>query len=431
MKDVTTELARFAMTATPAASALEMMRLSLFDWAACAIAGGSEPVSVLLRRKAIAEAGTGKATLIGGGRVPASVAALVNGATSHALDYDDTHFGHIGHPSVAVLPAVLALAERDGMGPSAMLNSALIGVEGSIRFGQWLGRPHYQIGFHQTATAGAVGATLAAIRLLGLTEDVARNALGLAATRASGLKSQFGTMGKPYNAGLAAETGVEAALLAGLGMTSAADGLGGPQGLGPTHHGVADEAAFDDIGQSWRFEAISHKFHACCHGLHAMLEALSGTEIEVGAIEAVIVATHPRWLTVCNTPAPRTGLEAKFSYRLTAAMALLGVDTGSIDTFADKMVADPVLTEMRDRVQVIGSEALSETQARVTLRLRSGEVLEYGHDLDAPISMLERRAKLRRKAASLLSDDRAASLWQAVNEDSLDPLLRELAAPLH
>jgi 2-methylcitrate dehydratase PrpD len=73
----------------------------------------------------------------------------------------------------------------------------LIGVEGSIRFGQWLGRPHYQIGFHQTATAGAVGATLAAIRLLGLTEDVARNALGLAATRASGLKSQFGTMANP------------------------------------------------------------------------------------------------------------------------------------------------------------------------------------------------------------------------------------------
>lgn len=431
MTDVTTELARFAITSTPSESALEMMRLSLFDWAACGIAGGSEPVSALLRRKAIAESGAGQATMIGGGRVPASVAALVNGTTSHALDYDDTHFGHIGHPSVAVIPAVLALAEREGTAPSVMLTSALIGVEGSIRFGQWLGRPHYQIGFHQTATAGAVGATLAVIRLLGLNEDTARGALGLAATRASGLKSQFGTMGKPYNAGLAAETGVESAALADLGMTSAADGLGGPQGFGPAHHGVADESAFVDIGQSWRFETISHKFHACCHGLHAMLEALSAVEIDSGAIDSVTVQTHPRWLTVCNTPAPQTGLEAKFSYRLTAAMALLGVDTGSIDTFTDKMAGDPELTEMRDKVQVVASETVSETQTRVIVRSRSGEELEYGHDLDAPISMTDRRAKLRRKAASLLSDGRAESLWQAVNADTLEPLLRELGAPLH
>ncbi len=326
-----------------------------------------------------------------------------------------------------MIPAALALAERDGTGMQALLEAALIGAEGSIRFGLWLGRPHYQIGFHQTATAGAIGATLAAIRLLGMRQDTASHALGLAATRASGLKSQFGTMGKPYNAGLAAETGVEATLLAGLGMTSAADGLGGAQGFGPTHHGIADASAFEGMGDNWCFETISHKFHACCHGLHAMLEALSGSGIAPDEIETVAIHTHPRWLSVCNIASPSTGLEAKFSYRLTAAMALSGIDTGAVASFSDAAAADPALIALRDRVSVTGDEGVSETQARVVLTLHGGRRLKLQHDLDAPITMEQRAAKLRHKTASLVGEDFAQALWQAAHAETLGPLLRELA----
>ncbi|MGB5560022.1 MAG: MmgE/PrpD family protein [Paracoccaceae bacterium] len=427
MMDVTIGLTNFASSAAPTEAALGMMRLSLFDWAACAIAGADEPVARILRDKALDEAGTGQASLIGGGRASCSVAALVNGATSHALDYDDTHFAHIGHPSVAVIPAALALAQRDGAGMQALLEAALIGAEGSIRFGIWLGRPHYQIGFHQTATAGAIGATLAAIRLLDQPAAVAHHALGLAATRASGLKSQFGTMGKPYNAGLAAETGVEAALLAGLGMTSAVDGLSGAQGFGPTHHGSADASAFDGLGADWKFQSISHKFHACCHGLHAMLEALSEIETAPDEITSVAVATHPRWLSVCNIAEPTTGLEAKFSYRLTAAMALSGIETGAIESFSDITATDPQLAALRDRVSVAGDDRLSETEARVTLTLANGDTVATAHDLDAPITVPDRSAKLRRKAASLLGKARAERLWQAVRAETLGPLVQELA----
>lgn len=420
---IESQLVDFASQPVTHSGAIEMMRLSLFDWAACGIAGAEEPLSRILRQKALTEGGAAEATLIGGGRVPARAAALVNGATSHALDYDDTHFAHIGHPSVAVIPAVLALAERDGHDMAALLSAALVGVEASIRTGVWLGRGHYQIGFHQTATAGAIGATLACGRLLGADADQMRAALGLAATRASGLKSQFGTMGKPYNAGIAAETGVEASLLARLGMTGAACGLSDPQGLGATHHGAADIAGLDGMGTVWLFETISHKFHACCHGLHAMLEAVGMLSVDPADIAAVEIRTAPRWLTVCNTPAPATGLGAKFSYRLTCAMALCGLITGAISTFTDAACTEPRLTSLRDKVTVVGDDALSEMQARVTVTLANGEAVTAFHDLDAPIPVAERSEKLRGKAEGLLGASRANALWAAVGATSPDQLV--------
>ena len=173
-------LAGFGLEPVAGEGAREMMRLSLFDWAACGIAGVEEPLAAILRAKALGEGGAGQASLIGGGKVPMRAAALVNGAVSHALDYDDTHFAHIGHPSVAVIPAALAMAEVKGVGTEALIDAALVGAEASVRIGLWLGRDHYQIGFHQTATAGAFGAALAAGRIAGLGREALAQALGVA-----------------------------------------------------------------------------------------------------------------------------------------------------------------------------------------------------------------------------------------------------------
>ena len=95
------------------------------------------------------------------------MAALVNGATSHALDYDDTHFAHVGHLSVGIYPAALAVAEETGSSASHLIEAFLVGAEAAIRVGVKLGPGHYNRGFHQTATAGAFGATIAAGRLYG------------------------------------------------------------------------------------------------------------------------------------------------------------------------------------------------------------------------------------------------------------------------
>lgn len=422
MAGITDQLIRFAQTDVPA-EATEMMRLSLFDWAACGIAGAQDDsfADVVQIQTAM---NAGNATLLGGGAASAPTAALINGMLSHALDYDDTHFAHIGHPSVAVIPCLLALAEDIGADLDTLVDAATVGVEASVHVGLWLGRGHYQIGYHQTATAGAFGATLGACSLMGMDPPQTRHALGLCATMASGLKSQFGTMGKPLNAGLAARTGVEAALWAQAGMTSAPDGLAGPLGFGPTHHGSDDTVAVP--GKDWRILSISHKFHACCHGLHAMLEALRDVDTPTGEIKSIHIRTHPRWMSVCNIDAPETGLAAKFSYKQTAAMALLGHDTSGVQNFTDEVTRDSEVTALRAKINVSEEDRLTETQAEVSLTLENGGMRRLRHDLLAPMQIDARTAKLQHKAASLIGQPHADALWNAAQGTALRDLTDQL-----
>lgn len=412
---ITEQLIKLSTAEVPEEAAA-MMRLSLFDWTACGIIGAQEPDFARFRHAQLVE--EGPSHVFGGDASGAATAALINGTLSHALDYDDTHFAHIGHPSVAVLPAVMALAETLDIRLTHAVDAATIGIEASIMVGVWLGRDHYQIGYHQTATAGAFGATLAAACLLGLDKHQTRHALGLCASMASGLKAQFGTMGKPLNAGLAARTGVEAALWAQAGMTAAADGLAGPLGFGATHHSEAAEVKLPK--KDWQISEISHKFHACCHGLHAMLEALAGANVAPERIAALKIRTHPRWMSVCNIAEPKTGLEAKFSYTQTAAMTLLGHPTAAVESFTDDITRDKDVRHLRDKIEVSEDPTLTETQSQITLTLESGEVRRLRHDLRAPMTLEARSEKLRLKVRALLGETREEVLWHAVIGPELD-----------
>ena len=417
---ITSELAEFAaqtQTRDLPEAALRMMQLSMLDWAAVGLAGRDEPVARITRDMVLDEGGAPQAGLIGhAGRVPARAAALSNGATSHALDYDDTHFAHIGHPSVAVIPAALAVGEVQDADGAALQAAALIGVEASIRVGVWLGRDHYQTGLHQTATAGAFGAGLAAARLMGLDAEGCAMVLGLLATRASGLKSQFGTMGKPFNAGLAAANGVEAAQLVARGFVANPQALESPQGFGPTHAGQDIKDAMQGVGQEWLFDSVSHKFHACCHGLHAVLEAgLTLAPLDPATIDRIEVTTHPRWMTVCNQVAPMTGLGAKFSYGTVLAMQVLGHDTAVLGSYSDAVCADPALQALRARVHVTADDSVAETATRLRVVLRDGGVHEARHDLNAPMSLALRQDKIEAKARSLLGGSRADALWSLIH----------------
>jgi 2-methylcitrate dehydratase PrpD len=403
------------------ASARVMARLSLYDWFAVTRAGENEPVAKIVRGLVADEGGEEAASVAGLERmVPARAAALANGAASHALDYDDTHFAHVGHPSVAILPAALAVAEEIDAPASAALEALLIGAEASIRIGIVLGRRHYDRGFHQTATAGAFGATVAAARVMGLTRDQARNALSLVATRASGLKSQFGSMGKPFNAGIAASNGVEAAQLAQRGFVSCDDGVGGPQGFIDAH---VDEAHEDDAWASpppatFLFADVKHKLHACCHGLHATIEALRQAQrmnaVDPSAVTGVDIRVNPRWLRVCDIKQPRTRLEAKFSYAMVTAMTLHGVDTASDAVYTDALCRDSSLAAFWPKVVVTGDEAIGDTAAAVRIERRNAPAIAAEVDLAErlPAGVLERC--LRDKAAALIGPDAAEALWLEV-----------------
>ncbi|NNF76886.1 MAG: MmgE/PrpD family protein [Rhizobiales bacterium] len=420
-----------------AAEAAHIAHLSLLDWIAVAVAGRDEPVAKIVRDLVTSDGGTPEAAVIGHDvKLPARAAALSNGATSHALDYDDTHFIYLGHPTVAVMPAAMAVAEKFGRSGAAFLDAALVGLETACCIGEWLGRGHYQHGFHQTATSGSFGAAAAVSRLLGLDVERTCHALGIAATKASGLKSQFGTMGKPYHAGLAAANGVEAALLAQAGFVSRPDGLECEQGFALTHAGEQNTSplAMGELGRKYAFTEVQHKFHACCHGTHAPVEALISARDDHGAlpadIEDVQLTVNPRLLRVCNIEQPATGLEAKFSFRLTAAMALCGYDTSALATFTAENCHEPTLVALRDRVRVVTDESLPESAAQIRIERSSGDAIVVRHDICDPMPAAVREAKVRAKAAALLGQDRAERCWMRIQElgTADEPVnLRELA----
>src|SRR5690606_6578181 len=214
------------------------------------------------------------------------------------------------------------------------------------------------------------GASLASGRLYGLAAEELRAAIGLCSTRSSGLKSQFGTMGKPYNAGIAAANGIEAARLAQLGMTTADDGLEGVQGFIETHSDAPQPA--DPADGSFLFADNRYKFHACCHGLHAMIEALLSRPAGIGAeqVAAVRIRTPAKWLRVCDIKKPRTGLEVKFSSSWLAGMVLHGIETGSDPVYTDALAADPRLSAFAQVITVEGDPDLPDSLTEVELRLQ-------------------------------------------------------------
>jgi 2-methylcitrate dehydratase PrpD len=404
------------------ARARRMAELSMFDFLVVARAGIDQPVSRIVRELVEAEGGDSVSTIVGGGgrKLPARAAALLNGATAHSLDYDDTNFAHVGHPTVAILPAALAAAEEVDASAAELRDAFLLGAEASCRIGMVLGCDHYERGFHQTATAGAFGATIAAGRIHGLNQIQMRHALSLVSTRASGLKSQFGTMGKPFNAGMAAANGVEAAALAKRGFVSCDDGVGGEQGFVETHSNGAnlDGPWLDPPPIRFMFEGTKYKLHACCHGSHAMIEALLAVRrnrsLEPTDIARISVRTHPRWLRVCDLKTPRTGLEAKFSYVFLAAMVMQGIDTASEKIFADALCADPRLHRLAEQVEVIGDETLSDTQCRLAIEFADGACIDSAHDLLAPVPDEALTRGLRDKAGDLLGEQFAESLWLGI-----------------
>ena len=402
--------------------ARKMAQLSLFDWMVVSLAGADQPLADIIRNFVATEGGVEIAAVTGGSmRLPARAAALANGTISHALDYDDTHFAYIGHPSVAIFPAALAAAEEMRGSADDVINAFLLGAEATCRIGMVLGRDHYDAGFHQTATSGAFGATIAAARLYRLDRSAIRTALGLVSSRASGLKSQFGTMGKPFNAGAAAANGIEAASLARLGFTASHDAFAGPQSFLNAHHAAHDGGkqisgwSFDNF----LFSSVSHKLHACCHGAHAMIEALlllrANSTFLADDLKEVRVEIAPRWQNVCDIKAPSTGLEIKFSYVFLAAMVLRGIDLAAYESYLDSHCDDENLVALAGKVTVVGNDKIADSAARVTIYSRNNDTQSQDFDLLTPIDPVHLSKRLRAKATALIGGVTAADLWSLVD----------------
>ncbi len=385
-----------------------MARQCLQDWAAVSLAGFGEPAAGLLLDELVSRGGPDEAIAIGAGRMlPAAAAAEYNGTLAHVLDYDDVNLAITGHATAVVAPALLALGQQRGAHGRELIVALVAGTEMACRVGQLIAPSHYARGFHSTATIGALAAAVACAHLLQLSPAQAEVAVGLAATQCGGLKAMFGSMGKPWHAGLAARNGLVAASLAARGFDGPRDILESPQGFASAFSDSFNLKAAETVpARGWHIRNTLFKFHSSCYGTHACMDGLSrlrtGAGLRAADVAHVRVVGHSSFSSVCNIAAPATANEAKFSLRACAGFALADLPTAALSTFSAEALAHPEVARLMPLVEVDFSDELPMMAGEVTVTLYDGRQLTTFHDAGIPVNDLDaQQARLDRKFQAL------------------------------
>jgi len=329
---------------------------TLLDGFGLALAGSASGIGPLIRRY-IETLGfsDGKASIIGTSmKAPARFAALANGISIHADDYDDT--GSALHVAAPVLPAVFALCELGHRSGKELMLAFHVGVEVASKIGDAISPRHNGDGFHTTGTCGSFGSAAACAKLRGLSSTQTTYALGVAASEASGLRDNFGSMTKPFHAGHAAENGIVAADLAALGWTAADDILEAPLGFfQAAGGGFNPKAIVNRLGAPWMFASPGDLIKRFPCGtiqqqfMDEMLRLIRDNNIAAKDVERVEVGGNRSNLTTLFRHHPTTGLEAKFSMEFAMSILLLEGKAG-LSQFTDGVVQRPDVQDMMQRV---------------------------------------------------------------------------------
>jgi 2-methylcitrate dehydratase PrpD len=415
--EVTRRLARFAVETQPAdvpGNVRHEAKRALLNWLGCAIGACRHPV-VDTTLAALAQfSGPPEASVLGRSeRLDCLHAALLNGISSHVLDFDDTHHPTLIHPSGPVMAAALALAEKRPVTGEALIHAVVLGIDIECRIGRAVFPAHYQAGWHITGTAGVFGAAAAAGLLLRLSEQQMIWALGIAATQASGLREMFGTMCKSLHPGRAAQNGLASAFLARAGFTSSERAIEAPAGFAHVLSGDRDLAlAVDALGERFELMSNTYKPFACGLVVHPVIDGCLALRAEHGLpaaeIERIDLGVNPLVVELTGKTSPATGLEAKFSVYHSAAVAIVHGAAGEAQ-YADTVVNDPTTMALRDKVRVEIVPDMAATQAKIRITLRDGRVLERQvvdatGSLQNPMSDAQLAAKFSGLAEGVLSE---------------------------
>ena len=448
---ITRRLAEF-VACTPSGDipddAREHARRAFLDTLGVTIAGSREDASRITAEISREHGGTQEATVFGFGfRAPASETALVNGTSAHALDFDDVSMSMRGHPSVPLVPALLALGEKLGSSGRNIVDAFVLGFEVECKVGRLIGAPHYALGWHPTATFGTMGAAAACARLLRLDPERTRMALGIATSLASGARRNFGTMTKPLHAGWAARNGIIAATLASRGFTADDEALEAPDGWLNAASGCAsvDPSPVERLGAPWEIVSpgIGVKLYPCCYFTHlsidAALEIRPRVAQHLDSVEAVRVSVSPGTMMVLRKRPPLTGLEGKFSLEYCVAAALADGEV-MLSSFSDEAVARPNVRQITDRVRItedgppssapIGGSAVVSVEFKDREGIRSPRAEVPRGEPQNPLSWAQLADKFRDCAKPVLASDqieRAIGLTETLDEL---PDVRELTEKL-
>jgi 2-methylcitrate dehydratase PrpD len=404
--------------------AVDIAKLAMLDTLGTALAGAQEPAVDLITEYVRNISDKAEASAIAKGfKTSAALAALINGTSGHVLDYDDASYSTLGHPTVVLLPAILALGETNRLSGAAIIEAYVLGFEVAAKIALGLGFDVYAAGWHCTSTIGVMGAAAAGAKILKLGSPQVRTALGIAASLASGLRQNFGTMTKPLHAGVAAQHGVMSALLASRGFTSDKNILEAPMGYADIYSPKGDPARMSAaLGNPFDIVAngLSFKPYPSCrfthHLIDAVLHLVKQHDIDAGEVTAVDCRISPVVTQVLIHHQPQTALEGKFSLEYCVARALLDKDVG-LEHFTNEKVSAKKVQDMLPRIrythvhddtkQKLG-EGGSMPPAEVRLILRNGVELHHRvvtprGDPENPMTAEELTLKFRDCAGRVLS----------------------------
>lgn len=356
-------------------SVMEQVRRNWFD-ALAATAGGVAQNCTQAALRASMAGGSTQA-------LGATDVALVLGAASHALDYDDVCMPATCHPSAPPVVALLALLplleqQRPGLQVKDVFAAYLLGTETTLRLGQWLGFRHYALGFHATGTLGVVGAAASCAHALGLPLRQAHAALAIAASSAGGLRANFGTDTKPLHVGFAASAAIRAVLLAQAGA-SASDDVWGPGGFFHAYNGgLPCEPLPWQPGMDWAVDlpGFELKRFPSCYMTHRLIAGMLKLRERRSARERAgpvrIEIEVPRnGLSALKHPQPATGLQAKFSGHYCAAAAWIDGEV-ALASFADAAIPRAEVQAQMQRTTLTergtAGESLESAPVHVSLR---------------------------------------------------------------
>jgi len=403
---------------------VQKAKLALLDWIGVTLAGSTHESSKLLFNTIDSFSGRRQATVLGyDKRMDIFSTSLLNGYFSHVLDYDDLHGGMLGHPSVPIFPALLALAEWQKKSGREFILAFVLGVDLECRLGEAVNPQHYDHGWHSTSTLGHFGAAVGASKLLNSDTDKIVHAIGIAGTLASGVRQVFGTMCKPLHPGKAAMNGLLAAVLSGQGFTSSREMIGGEKGFTSVLCDKFDpEALTFEMGQKWKVDEITFKKHASCYRTHAVIECMLSLRQQLPLSPEKIASIHcripPIALDHAGIIVPKNGLEGKFSQSYCAAVTFF--EGKAMDQqFTDEKVASPVIRGLMEKTKVEVDNHLSPAEAAVKIVLHDGNSyieqknIEKIHPPEDKV-FTDLREKFQGLISPLITDEKSKNLLDAI-----------------
>src|SRR6185436_4408815 len=398
---------------------------AVIDWYAALLPGSIVAPATLMEQAFAEDLDRGNARLANGRRATLRAAALINGAASHSVEFDDIYRDAGYHPGSPTISAALAAAQATGVSGERFLRGVVVGYEVSTRIGEAVMPSHYRF-WHTTVTVGCFGAAAAAATILGCNRDQFMHALATVGTFASGLQQAFRSqaMSKPLHGGHAADAGAMAAMAARKGVTGALDILEGEVGFGAAMSVNPDwSKATLGLGTDYHIVHVTFKNHGCCGhtfpAIDGVLELKDKHNLTHRDVKKIRLASYKAGLDIIDNATPEGDYQAKFSIQYTVAHAMVH---GSVrlNAFLPDRMNDPEVRALMKKIEVVADPELSKgypTQRAAQVEIETNDGRKLAHfqpyrkgDPELPLTDQELDGKFFELATPVIGESRASAL---------------------